>query len=144
MDHIILEFLEAYKSLDELCKQILSTDRGISDYIDEMKYESQGYRMVASWEKDLKQLKRLRWIRNKLVHEVDSFQENLIHKEDIEWLITFRSQIMECKDPLSVLSQLRSPKREMRKQTNILVGVIILIGVFLFAIMFFIGYYAII
>lgn len=144
MDHIILEFLEAYKSLDELCKQILSTDRGISDYIDEMKYESQGYRMVASWEKDLKQLKRLRWIRNKLVHEVDSFQENLIHKEDIEWLITFRSQIMEGKDPLSVLSQLRSPKREMRKQTNILVGVIILIGVFLFAIMFFIGYYAII
>lgn len=144
MDHIILEFLEAYKSLDELCKQILSTDRGISDYIDEMKYESQGYRMVVSWEKDLKQLKRLRWIRNKLVHEVDSFQENLIHKEDIEWLITFRSQIMEGKDPLSVLSQLRSPKREMRKQTNILVGVIILIGVFLFAIMFFIGYYAII
>ena len=36
MDNMILEFLEAYKSLDELCQQILSSDRGISEYIDEM------------------------------------------------------------------------------------------------------------
>lgn len=40
MDNMILEFLEAYKSPDELCKQILSSDRGISEYIDEMERES--------------------------------------------------------------------------------------------------------
>lgn len=31
----ILEFLENYKKLDELCRQILSSDRGVSEYIDE-------------------------------------------------------------------------------------------------------------
>lgn len=29
MDNIILEFLQVYKSLDMLCKQILSSDRGV-------------------------------------------------------------------------------------------------------------------
>lgn len=52
MDNMILEFLEAYKSLDELCKQILSSDRGISEYIDEMERESQGCMRVACWETD--------------------------------------------------------------------------------------------
>lgn len=52
MDNMILEFLEVYKSLDELCKQILSSDRGISEYIDEMKREGRGRMRVACWETD--------------------------------------------------------------------------------------------
>lgn len=52
MNNKIMEFLEAYQQLDELCRQILSSDRGISEYIDEMDYESQGYR-IAGWENDI-------------------------------------------------------------------------------------------
>lgn len=37
MDNNILEFLEAYKSFDELCKQILSSNQGVTEYINEMK-----------------------------------------------------------------------------------------------------------
>ena len=70
MNNINWDFIEAYKSLDELCKQILSSDRGISEYIDEMSNESQGRMMVTCWEKDYNQLKKMRWIRNQLVHEV--------------------------------------------------------------------------
>ncbi len=55
--NMILEFLKAYKNLDELCRQILSSDRGVSEYIDEMSNESQGYR-VAGWEGDYKKLKK--------------------------------------------------------------------------------------
>lgn len=40
MNNKIMEFLETYQQLDELCRQILSSDRGISEYIDEMDYES--------------------------------------------------------------------------------------------------------
>lgn len=154
MNSIILEFLEAYKSLDELCKQILSSDRGISKYIDEMNHESQGNMMVACWEEDYKQLRKMRRIRNQLVHETNSFQENLINVEDIEWLKTFRSRIMECTDPFSLLHQSRNIKRKITKQEkhpenysktnesscnwNLVVGVIILIGIIIFAIIFFI------
>lgn len=113
--NIILEFLEAYKSLDELCKQILASDRGISKYIDEMDYESQGHMRVACWEKDYRQLKKMRYIRNKLVHEANSFQDNLVSVEDIEWLENFQSRIMNCTDPFSLLYQSRSIRRATAK-----------------------------
>lgn len=95
MNNLILEYLEAYKSLDMLCRQVLESDRGVSEYIDEMSNERQGEMLVAGWEKDYKQLKRLRWIRNQLVHDVNSFQNNLIDARDVEWLKTFQSRIME-------------------------------------------------
>lgn len=112
MDNINWEFLEVYKSIDELCKQILSSDRGISEYIDEMNHESQGRMMVACWEKDYNQLKKMRWIRNQLVHEVNSSQKNLVTMEEIEWLKTFRSRILECTDPFSLLRETRNIKRK--------------------------------
>lgn len=101
----ILEFLEIYKNLDELCRQILSSDRGGSEYIDEMDFDNQRGRLVAGWERDYKQLKRMRWIRNCLVHEVDAFDKNLVNVDDIEWLHTFYNRIMECTDPFSLLPQ---------------------------------------
>ena len=112
MNNINWDFIEAYKSLDELCKQILSSDRGISEYIDEMSNERQGRMMVACWEKDYNQLKKMRWIRNQLVHEVNSSQNNLVTIEDIEWLKTFRSRIMECTDSFSLLREARNIKRK--------------------------------
>ncbi len=117
MDNIILDFLQAYKSLDTLCKQILSSDRGISKYIDEMARESQGRMLVADWENDYRKLKHMRWLRNRLVHEPDSFQNNLPSIEDIKWLEMFRIRIMECTDPFSVLRQLRNTKT-IRKTTQ--------------------------
>ncbi len=89
MNNIILEFLDAYKSLDELCKQILSSESGISEYINEMSHDIQGHIMVDCWERDYKELKKMRWIRNQLVHETHSFQDDLINIEDIKWLKIF-------------------------------------------------------
>lgn len=152
MNNNILEFLEAYKNLDDFCKQILSSDRGISKYIDEMNHESLGPEKVDCWEKDYKQLKKMRWIRNQLVHEINSFQENLINAEDIEWLITFRSRIMECTDPFSLLYQSKNETRKTIKQRknpenlgtnktfynwNFVYGVIILIGLIILVIILF-------
>lgn len=111
----VLDFLKIYKKLDELCRQILSSDKGISEYIDEMSNESQGYR-IAGWERDYKRLKKMRWIRNRLVHETDAFEENLVNVEDIEWLHTFYQRIMECTDPFSLLHQSESMNRKTGKQ----------------------------
>lgn len=112
----ILEFLENYKNLDELCRQILSSDRGVSEYIDEMSYGSQGYRMIPGWERDYKQLKKMRWIRNRLVHETDSFEDNLVNVKDIEWLHTFYRRILECTDPFSLLHQSENMNGKTGKQ----------------------------
>ncbi len=95
----------------------------------------------------------MRWIRNQLVHEINSFQENLINVEDIEWLKTFRSRIMECSDPFSLLSQSGKTIRKTMEQEknpenyyktneksgyqNLLIGVIIMVGIILFTIAIF-------
>lgn len=113
--NMILEFLENYKYLDELCRQILSSERGISEYIDKMSNVRQGYR-VAGWDKDYKKLKKMRWIRNRLVHETDSFEDNLVNEEDSEWLHTFYCRIMECTDPFSLLHQSENINRKTQKQ----------------------------
>ncbi len=115
----ILEFLENYKNLDELCRQILSSNRGISDYIDEMSKESRGYQ-IAGWERDYKKLKKMRWIRNCLVHETDSFDDNLVNVEDIEWLHTFYHRIIDCSDPFSILyqSEKLNEKKANRKSNS--------------------------
>lgn len=112
--NMILEFLENYKYLDELCRQILSSERGISEYIDKMSNVRQGYR-VAGWDKDYKKLKKMRWIRNRLVHETDSFEDNLVNEEDSEWLHTFYCRIMECTDPFSLLHQSENMNRKPSK-----------------------------
>ncbi len=159
----ILEFLEKYKNLDELCKQILSSDRGVSEYIDEMSKESRGYR-IAGWERDYKQLKRLRWIRNRLVHESGSFEAHLVKIEDIQWLHTFYLRIMECKDPFSILhqfeknvdrknGQIKHPDTYISTNRNSSLGdlsnrnlilAVVLVGILVFAFLCFIIFFGIV
>ena len=106
MNDVILKFLQEYKKLDELCKQILSSTRGISEYIDQMQSECRNHSKVPNWNNDLKELKRLRWIRNQLVHDTDSFDTLEVSKEDISYLKEFRSRILHCEDPFSLLHKL--------------------------------------
>lgn len=105
MTNFILEFLEAYKSLDELCKQIFNSEKGISTYIEEMENTLHGYNTIPCWKEDFLKLKNLRWVRNKLVHETSSFEHSLFSYDDILWLQTFRSRILKCTDPLALLHQ---------------------------------------
>lgn len=118
MQKNVLDFLEAYKSLDEICKQILSSNRGISQYIDEMDETGQMNIVVPQWKEDFNQLKRMRRIRNQLVHEVNSFDYCNVEQEDIEWLCNFRSRILERKDPFALLHN-RKNERDVKNDIYI-------------------------
>lgn len=110
MNNLNLQFFEAYKELDEMCKQVLSSNRGVSAYIDEM--EKEGHVYVENWEKDYRQLKRMRWIRNRLAHEINVFEEDIITAQDVEWLKMFRTRIIELADPFSLLHQQKGSNRK--------------------------------
>lgn len=62
-------FFEQYKKLDNLCKDLLNNNQGVSAYIKEMEkipiFERQ---LVKSWDSDYKMLKHIRWIRNNIAH----------------------------------------------------------------------------
>ena len=108
MNNNILIFLEVYKNLDELCKQILSSDIGVSKYIQDMEKEIHGSFYVTDWEKDYNKLKHIRWIRNQLVHDTNSFENNIVTTDDIEWSKEFQTRIIKCTDPFSLLNQRRN------------------------------------
>ena len=118
MDDIIIKFLRAYKKLDELCKQVLGSSRGISEYIDQMQNEGEDCLKIPNWYNDLKELKRLRWMRNRLVHDADSFDVLTITREDILYLKEFRSRILECEDPFALLRNSQKTIKRSNSRTK--------------------------
>lgn len=101
-------FLDSYKHLEKLCNEILnnifsiSGKSGVSSYIDEMENITQGSRFVNSWDRDLKQLKHYRWVRNQITHEPDCTEQDVCKPGDIKWLDDFYSRIINQTDPISL------------------------------------------
>ena len=95
-------FLDSYKRLERLCRDVMGDDRRVSAYIDEMVRLSDGARQVSGWDRDLKRLKHYRWIRNQIVHEPDCSEETMCGQEDVRWLEDFYERIMTQTDPLAL------------------------------------------
>ena len=110
-------FLEEYKRLDNLCKDYLQSQRGVSDYIEQMEkteYSDRCY--LLSWDEDYKQLKHLRWVRNKLAHEVGTLDCDFCNQDDIDWIRNFRNQILNGSDPFTIIRKSKQNARKTSKQ----------------------------
>lgn len=114
MNKLDIDFLEKYKRLDNLCKDILSSNTGVTSYIDKMTSLSYGFSMVSSWENDLKRLKHIRWVRNKLTHDNNS--DGLVGDEEINFVNDFYNQIMNQEDPFSKLRKIEIEREKRRAQ----------------------------
>lgn len=106
MNNINYAFFEEFKKLDKLCSEIYGAPNGVTHYIDDMKSVSySNYHRIPNWEYDMKQLKRLRHIRNNLAHMEGSFNENICTTNDIKWIEAFRNRILTQSDPLAMQYQ---------------------------------------
>ena len=104
MKSINLEFYEAYKQLDLLCKQAMDTNYGVSEYIKQMDDTScRDLQNVQFWIEDLKQLKRMYRIHTELSQRPGSFEDSLCTQEDIDWLNDFYIRLLNQTDPFSLL-----------------------------------------
>lgn len=70
-------FIDSYKHLEKLCGDMLQTQHGVSAYIAEMESTPNGSYWVQGWVEDLKCLKHYRWVRNQIVHDPNSSEENI-------------------------------------------------------------------
>ncbi|MFA5450149.1 MAG: DUF6548 family protein [Clostridia bacterium] len=96
-----MNFFDAYKKLDSLCKDIY--ENGISSYIAEMEqYKYNSFR-IPNWDFDYKKLKKYRYVRNKLAHESNTHESDFTDEDDIKWLQDFYQRILERRDPLRLL-----------------------------------------
>lgn len=104
MSNLNNAFLEEFKRLDKLCREMYDTEKGVTSYIDDMKltpeYKS---RYIPDWNNDLRKLKSLRHIRNQLSHEVGTLDMDMCEQDDIVWLRDFYKRILNGTDPLSIL-----------------------------------------
>ena len=125
-----IEFQEEYKRLDRLCKDYLSSTEGVSEYIRQMETAQMRNRYrVADWDFDYKQLKHIRWLRNRLAHEVGTLDSDICTEDDLEWVKNFYGRIINGADPFSVvrkakeaerrrLAQQRKAERQMQAEEN--------------------------
>lgn len=103
MDNIEIEFFEEYKKLDNLCKDLFRSNLGVTKYIEEMeKTPFIDRRLVNSWNNYYDMLKHVKWIRNNIAHNNEYSGCN---KDDVENIKNFYQQIIEQKDPFSIINE---------------------------------------
>ena len=104
--NINYNFFEEFKRLDKLCGDLYKDQAGITHYINDMKSTPiSNYRNIPNWETDLKELVRLRHIRNNLAHTENAFDEDVCTQRDIDWIKDFYQRILDRSDPIAMLYQ---------------------------------------
>ncbi len=115
------QFLEEYKHLDKICREMYRTEKGVTAYIDDMKrvppYET---RAIINWDTDLRQLVRLRHMRNRLTHECGTLDQEMCTQSEIEWIQDFYGRILLQSDPIALLAKrqrtLQPKPKELKQQ----------------------------
>lgn len=96
------EFIDEYKHLEKLCNEIYAEQHGVTLYINEMEQKSSfSTNGIPNWDADLEYLKRVRHIRNNLVHESDYDIDYT--ESDISFIKDFYQRILNQQDPLALL-----------------------------------------
>ncbi len=132
-------FIENYKRLDNLCKQVLNSETGVTTYINRLEaIKDRGFLT------EYKKLKTYRHIRNQIVHDNNVSEKNLCTKQDVVWLKQFHDRIINKTDPLELYrrkilglktnnnksnyrNSRNSKKKTKRKALNILKSIVLLI-----------------
>lgn len=97
-------FFDEYTKLDDLCRQMFNSSKGITQYIESMESTSAAKtRNISDWDSDLKMLKQYRHIRNNLAHTPGEFHRDICVQYDVTWIQMFYDRIVKRKDPLALL-----------------------------------------
>ena len=119
MDNINTLFFEEYKRADKLCCEIYNSDKGITSYIDDMQNESSSYKKdVPEWYTCLETLQKLRYKRNILAHEADTFDIDMIDESELEFIKEFRKSLLERSDPIAKLEKIKQEKKSIAHRSQ--------------------------
>lgn len=100
-------FLQTYKRLDNLCRDMNGV--GVTGYLEDMEQLPDGEYRVPGWKDDYLQLKHYRYLRNRIVHEVNADEEDLCSAADTVWIENFYTRILGTNDPLALYRKAVTP-----------------------------------
>lgn len=116
MRDLNIDCMDLYKRVDRFIRDANSSTEGVSEYIRQMEQNDfKGRRYVATWGADYDKLKRLRWIRNQLSHDV-GYDSDICEDADYDWLETFSHRLYSANDPLSAMNKAENAERQRRAE----------------------------
>ena len=110
MGYLNYEFFDEFKALDNLCRDIygesIDNKLGVTLYLEDMDRKAyQGASKVFGWSSDYRQLKKARNMRNELAHSRNSTAVDICSQEDIDFVRSFRTRILNQTDPIAMLKK---------------------------------------
>ena len=112
MRDLNIDFIDLYKRVDRFIRDAYASLEGVSEYLRQMEQNDfKGRSLVPTWATDYNRLKRLRWIRNQLSHEV-GYDSDICEEADYIWLEEFRSRLYAASDPMSVLRKNENAEKQ--------------------------------
>ena len=109
MNDIETRFIEQYKLAEAELNRRLGARHGVTEYINGMESTPLSMqRLVPTWRKDLRSLKHLRWLRNRIVHEES---ETECDEFDVIEITDFYERLLDGSDPVSAAVNSKNERR---------------------------------
>lgn len=115
MNECALDYLESYKRLDQLCRDMFRTKDGVTEYINQMDRVISRINSKPDWRNFYSRLKYQRRLRNDLVHNTECSD---CTEEDIDEIEYFFDLILKQEDPLACIRKQQTLTRHASIQTS--------------------------
>ena len=115
MDGCVLDYLDSYKRLDQLCRDMFRTKDGVTEYINQMDRVISRINSKQEWRNFYSRLKYQRRLRNNLVHNTECSEGT---EEDIDEVECFFELILKQEDPLACIRKQQTLTRHVSIQTS--------------------------
>ena len=115
MNVYALDYLESYKRLDQLCRDMFRTKDGVTEYINQMDRVISRINSKQDWRNFYSRLKYQRRLRNDLVHNTECSD---CTEEDIDEIEYFFDLILKQEDPLACIRKQQTLTRHASIQTS--------------------------
>ena len=115
MNVYALDYLESYKRLDQLCRDMFRTKDGVTEYINQMDRVISRINSKQDWRNFYSRLKYQRRLRNDLVHNTECLD---CTEEDIDEIEYFFDLILKQEDPLACIRKQQTLTRHASIQTS--------------------------
>lgn len=115
MNECALDYLESYKRLDQLCRDMFRSKDGVTEYINQMDRVISKINSKQDWRNFYSRLKYQRRLRNDLVHNTECSD---CTEEDIDEIEYFFDLILKQEDPLACIRKQQTLTRHASIQTS--------------------------
>ena len=115
MNECTMDYIDSYKRLDQLCRDMFRSKDGVTEYINQMDRVISRINSKRNWRNFYSRLKYQRRLRNNLVHNTDCSE---CTEEDIDEIEYFFELILKQEDPLAYIRRQQALTKKASIETN--------------------------